>query len=373
MDKIKHLRMHIVCFDVPYPPDYGGAADLYYKIKWLHAAGVAIVLHCFEYGRGRQEELEKYCESVFYYPRRKSLNFTLPYIVSSRKSKALINRLLIDDDPVLFEGIHCTYYIDNNALQKKNSWIRLHNIEYKYYAHLAKTTSSIFKKIYFLAESVLLKKYEKKLAPHNKYLAINRNDGNEYKSFNALEVKYLPVFLPYTKCRSLEGVGKFCLYHGNLSVPENEKAVTGLIKNIFSKVDFPIIIAGKDPGRNILSLCKKFGIDCIPNPGEEQLNELIKKAHIHVLPSLNATGTKIKLLNALFKGRFIITNKAGVTGTGLEELCFTIESPEEIIDKIKSLVSIPFSDKETERRNAILLKEYDSQKNAQKLIEIIFG
>ena len=46
----KHL--HIVSFDVPYPPDYGGAIDVYYKLKALHEEGIKIYLHCFEYGRG---------------------------------------------------------------------------------------------------------------------------------------------------------------------------------------------------------------------------------------------------------------------------------------------------------------------------------
>ena len=39
---------------MPYPPDYGGVFDLYYKLKYLHERGVIIHLHCYEYGRGKQ-------------------------------------------------------------------------------------------------------------------------------------------------------------------------------------------------------------------------------------------------------------------------------------------------------------------------------
>ena len=50
----KHL--HIVSFDIPYPPNYGGVIDVYYKLKALHRKGVKIILHCFEYpGRARSE------------------------------------------------------------------------------------------------------------------------------------------------------------------------------------------------------------------------------------------------------------------------------------------------------------------------------
>ncbi|MCX6283192.1 MAG: mannosyltransferase, partial [Bacteroidetes bacterium] len=41
-------HLHIVSFDIPYPPDYGGVIDVYYKIKTLSEAGVKIHLHCFE-------------------------------------------------------------------------------------------------------------------------------------------------------------------------------------------------------------------------------------------------------------------------------------------------------------------------------------
>ena len=60
----KHL--HIVCLNVPYPVDYGGVFDLFYKLPAMQAAGVNIHLHCFDYGRGEQQELNKYCVSVNY-------------------------------------------------------------------------------------------------------------------------------------------------------------------------------------------------------------------------------------------------------------------------------------------------------------------
>ena len=45
----KHL--HIVSFDVPWPANYGGVIDVFYKVKALSAKGIRIHLHAFEYGR----------------------------------------------------------------------------------------------------------------------------------------------------------------------------------------------------------------------------------------------------------------------------------------------------------------------------------
>ncbi|HAH56859.1 MAG TPA: mannosyltransferase, partial [Bacteroidales bacterium] len=91
-------HLHIVAFDIPYPPNYGGVIDVFYKLKALCQQGIKIHLHCFEYpGRERAPELEDYCMEVLYYPRLTGLKSALspiPYIVKSRRSPALISRLL---------------------------------------------------------------------------------------------------------------------------------------------------------------------------------------------------------------------------------------------------------------------------------------
>ena len=33
------MKLHVVSFQVPFPPDYGGLIDVYYKLKALKEAG----------------------------------------------------------------------------------------------------------------------------------------------------------------------------------------------------------------------------------------------------------------------------------------------------------------------------------------------
>src|SRR5436190_4283124 len=90
----KHL--HIISLNVPYPVDYGGVYDLFYKLPALKQQGIKIHLHCFEYGRGEQPALNEYCEKVYYYKRLSGLSglsLHLPYIVASRKNEKLLQRL----------------------------------------------------------------------------------------------------------------------------------------------------------------------------------------------------------------------------------------------------------------------------------------
>ena len=138
-------HLHIVCLDVPYPPDYGGVFDLFYKLPYLQKVGIYIHLHCFDYGRGKQQELEKYCVSVQYYKRVKKISFSLPYIVASRKNKALLSDLLKDNYPILLEGVHCTYPLLDKRFTNRKLFVRLHNTEFIYYRHLYKHTSHLLK------------------------------------------------------------------------------------------------------------------------------------------------------------------------------------------------------------------------------------
>jgi len=368
----KHL--HIVALDVPWPADYGGVVDLFYKLKALHQMGVQIHLHCFTQGRAPQEELNKYCVSVNYYERKKnitSFSLQLPFIVKSRKHDELIANLKKDNYPVLLEGIHCTYYLHSSELNNRKVVVRLHNVEFEYYKQLAKNEPRFLKKLYFYNESRLLFKYEKSIANKAGFIAVSDQDVKLYRQlFNAKNIYYLPVFIPHTLAVGKEGKGCFCLYHGNLSINENETAVTWLLENVFNTLDIPFVIAGKDPSKKLLDLAHQHKHTCIvANPTEKEMQDMIAKAQLHVLPSFNNTGVKLKLLNALFNGRHCIVNPAGVEGSGLEEAC--IIAPDAVMFKkaVETMYQLGFTEPEKEKRQGILQRLFNNEGNGKKLAD----
>jgi len=371
----KHL--HIVCMDVPYPVDYGGVFDLYHKLKPLHEAGIRIHLHCFEYGRGQQAELNTWCEEVKYYARHeghKGFSHKLPYIVCSRSSPQLLDTLLQDDHPILLEGIHCTYLLNDERFSNRKVILRLHNVEYQYYKQLYHCERSLLKKMYYLHESNMLRQYEKRIADKAVVVAVSEKDGELYRQeFGAGQVYTLPVFLPFREVRSKAGTGCFCLYHGNLSVAENEQAVAWLLKQVFSCLEVPLIITGKDPSERLSRLIQQYPHAClISNPSEEEIQDLISKAQINILPSFNCTGIKLKLLNALFNGRFCLVNEEAVGGTGLAGACYVANTPEEMQETVSRLYTRPFPADEVAAREALLAGRYNNKENARKLMEWIW-
>jgi uncharacterized protein (UPF0128 family) len=368
-------RLHIVTWDVPYPADYGGAVDVYYKLKYLSDLGIRIVLHSFEYGnRTEQAHLTEICDEVYYYPRLmswKGLDATLPYIVSSRKNDDLLNNLAKDDAPILFEGVHTTYYLKHERLKTKAKFVRTHNIECNYYQQLAQHEKTFLKRIYYYWESTRLKHYELTLHEAFGFIEIALQDYDYFNnSYSKHEHLYLPGFQQHQNVTCKEGNGEYCLYHGNLSIAENEKAALFLIQEVAINLPFEIIIAGKNPSNSLKQLASEK-VKIIANPSDDALHQLIRDAHIHLLPSFQNTGLKLKLLHALLVGRFCICNEAMLIGTHLHSSVYIANDAKAFQSRILELMQSTFTQEDIETRKKDL-QDYLPQHNAEKLDKFIF-
>ena len=374
----KHL--HIIAFTIPFPVDYGGVFDLFYKLQALQQQGVSIHLHCFENGNEEQPELNKYCYSVNYYKRNlghQGFSLSLPYIVSSRKNELLLQNLLKDDFPILMEGIHSTYLLNDERFSNRKKYVRLHNVEYQYYDQLSQSATSLFRKLYYNWESNQLKKYEKEIATNaTAFWGLSKDDISIYKKeFNCTNVDYLSVYLPNEwplKC--LEGTGNYCLYQGDLSVDSNEKIAIWLLEKVFASNQLPFVIAGRNPSKKLERLAHAYQHTClVANPSEKEMQDMIAKAHINIIPSLSSTGIKLKLLNALYNGRFIITNANTVRGTELDELCIIADNEHDLQIKLTETFSTPFRADTLQKRSNLLSKIFNNERNAKQQVEWIWG
>jgi len=371
-------HLHIVSFDVPYPPDYGGAFEVYFKIRSLSEKGVKIHLHCFEYGRGNPKELEQYCEQVHYYQRNtghKGLSVSAPYIVSSRANEELIINLEKDNHPILLEGIHCTYFLQLGGLKDRKVIVRLHNVECNYYRQLARQSRSLSKKFFYLREAIMLRKYEKKIAASKALiLAMTEKDAAFYRTeLGAKNVDFLPAFIGWDFPLCQEGLGTFCLYHGNLSVPENEKVAIWLLDHVFSNLEIPFVIAGKNPSAHLEKLAHKKKHTCIvANPSDKEMQDLIQKAQMNILPSFTSTGVKFKLLYSVFCGRHCVVNEKMTEGTELGPACHVATTENAFKSIIMQLYRKPFEEEEVQLRENLIHHYYNNSKTAAQLINWIW-
>jgi len=334
-----------------------------------------ITLHCYEYGREHSTELNKYCEHVFYYKRNMSpvnLLKKQPFIVVSRNDKSLLKRLLENDAPILYEGIHTCATLSHPSLKSRLKIIRTHNIEADYYLNLANLENNFLKKIYFNIESKKLRNFEEKTLQHADHiLAISPNDTTWFRE-RFENVHYVPAFHPNEEVDILAGRGKYTLFHGDLSVKDNANAAFFLIKNIFTKIKTPFIIAGLNPPDTLIHEVKKHAhITLKINVSQAEMNDLIQQAHINLLYTFHSSGMKLKLLNALYRGRFCVVNSAMVQNTGMETLCHVANTSNDLIRAIREVQCLDFTKNLIEKRRQSLNNKFSNLTNAQITYNLI--
>lgn len=371
-----NLELHIISFDIPYPANYGGVIDVFYKIRALHKAGVAIHLHCFEYKGERAPELNALCKEVFYYQRTSGLmpNLSLiPYIVESRRSDQLIENLLKDNHPILFEGLHTCYLLSDKRLANRVKIYRESNIEHHYYYHLFKAEPSLGTRAFFLAESLKLKLFQRQLKHASFMLTVSEKDTRYLqKHFPGKQVVYLPSFHREDTVNTIPGNGSYALYQGKLSVPENTRAAEYLIQSVWNETMPELVIAGLNPPSNLIRMAGKSGnIRLVSNPTDDAMYELIRNAQVNILVTFQATGLKLKLLNALFNGRFCLVNPEMVAGTSLSGLCSVVSTPVEFQNSIHELFRCTFTQEMVDEREKVLQNQYSNQKNCKLLLDLL--
>ena len=369
----KHT-LHIVSFTVPFPANYGGVIDVFYKIKALHSLGVDLILHCFKSKRSEAIELEKYCSKVHYYQRSNNPFLLLgntPFIVASRQSDTLERILLQDNFPVLLEGLHCCALLKNQKFIGRKIIVRSHNIEHEYYRHLALSEKRFLKKLYFVTEAKKLLKFEQKVFPMaSEILGISEKDTN-YIKHKYKKGTWVSAFHQFDCVEISTQTENYAYYHGNLEIAENNQAALFLVNEVFKHSDYRLIIAGNNPSQELITACEKLkNVELMSGISSEKIIKLLGKAQINILPTFQSTGIKLKLLAALFNGNHCLVNSPMVEGTGLENLCHIADTPSELLQNIKELQNKTLSENEIQQRNEKLIP-FSNSKNAEKILKLL--
>jgi glycosyltransferase involved in cell wall biosynthesis len=369
--------VHLVSFAVPFPPNYGGVIDVYYKIAKLKELGVSVILHAFTYGGREEKDVSSICEKVYYYERKK--NFldqlsTLPFIVKSRDNKSLLSRLLQDEFPILFEGLHSTFFIQHPQLKQRAKFLRMHNIESDYYFHLYKAEKKWWNKLFFLLESKKLKRYENKILKKSdiKILAISHKD-QDYLQAAFGNSSFVGAFHSFDKVLSLTGKGEFAFYHGKLDVAENNEAALFLLHNVFNRTNYPLIIAGSNPSSELIEIASSLPhVQIKSSLSTEEIHRLLREAQVNVLPTFQATGVKLKLLSALYSGRFCLVNTPMIAGTSLAQFCSVVNAPVDWVNALQKISEQSFTNEDVLLRKELEYGSFSNATNAKKLYALLF-
>ena len=293
-----------------------------------------------------------------------------PFIVETRRNVDLLKNLSKDSHPILFEGLHTTGFLDHDQLHSRIKLVRAHNVEHTYYRKLAEAEKNPFRKLFFKTEANKLERYESILKSADAVLSISEKDQQHFQRLYGNSTLINP-FHPL-EVMEIGGKGGYAFYHGNLSVAENKTALEYLLNQVFTKTSVPLVVAGKDAARAVKAIDSQIkNLKVVNNPTSAEMLDLAKNASVHVLPTFQDTGFKLKLLYSLCAAPVIVANQQMVADTGLEKFCVIANSPEEMAKKVTELHQSPPDGAILKKRESYLSSHFSNHQNALKIKSLI--
>ena len=272
------------------------------------------------------------------------------------------SRMQQDNYPIHLEGLHSCLLLEQLEGQGRSITVRAHNVEHDYYTALAQAEKRLWKRLFFLTEARKLRRYEPMLLKATRVLVISEADAAHFRELGCADVRLLPPSHGHNQVTSLTGRGDYVLYHGNLSVPENIKAANYLLDHVVGRCPYQFVIAGRAPDDTLRqAVAQHPNVRLVANPDDDAMRHLLQEAHVNLLITAQPTGVKLKLMNALYQGRYCLVNSTMVQGTALDGACTLADTPDELCSALARLMATDFSEEERQRRIDILAKNDPQQ------------
>ena len=155
-----------------------------------------------------------------------------------------------------------------------------------------------------------------------------------------------------------------------MRISDNCKAALFTIA-VFSKLKHKLVLASSFEKEEIIKEVEKYEHITFDNlQREDQLENLLQTAHIHSMVTYQKTGIKLKLLNALYKGKFVIGNTKILEDTGLEEACYLANTKQEFRKHIETLLLKDFEEEDLALRIRVLEK-FNPLESAKKIAALL--
>lgn len=367
--------LHVVAPEFPVPSDAGLLKELVYMIRAFHSKGINIYLHCF--GEGNGQALAPYCKEIHFYSKKmghEGYSLQIPHAVASRSSEKMTSRLMMDDHPVLFAGFQTVFpLLDQSFNLKRNVVVRVLRNEEEYFNDLVNMHAWGAQKLFCMAEAHRFRHMMKTLSTAGIQLA----STIEIESFNFIQspekVSFVAPFMAMPFLMQPEGSGNYCFFHGNLGEAENEYAALWLLNNVFDSLELPFVIAGNNPSAKLEKAAHLRMHTClVANPGEKELQDLIKKAQVNLLPSFVTDAASSSLHQALALGRHVVTNTAGAQEKEIAGFCHVVEHSADFITTTSTLFNKNIEQMEHEKRESFFNRNYKNEAGIKELIRMLY-
>lgn len=359
-------KILIVSGFFPFPSLFGGAYDIFERIKGLKSLGFEIDLICTYKIFPKKEDIDfvkTYVETLFLVERKNRLQdlFNLkPLQVISRNDlkQVVLNKKY---NYTILESESVGSILKNKTLRTDEVIVRVHNNESKYFKELAKSTHSVFDKFYYFQESYKFKFFSSYIFSKADRLwfiskeELSQNDLNVLMDQKAI---HLPSAIngPF---HQQELISKTVLFVGALFMPNNIEGLVWYLDFVhpflLKEENYKLIIVGSTGEYTDHYFRNKFkqysNIELFFNAKE--LDLFYTQSAVFINPMLHGTGVKLKSINAIVNGLPLVATSVGAEGIGLDkEMYFESNTSEGFVASILNIFNLSSADKQVKVRAA---------------------
>lgn len=361
------MSLHIITSKVPDRYSYDGSADMYWKIIAFQKAGIDCILHIIHRPAAIQDAIRVHCSKIYFYERAKghsSFSLKAPISVNRMYNQHLLERLKEDNDPIFFDGIQTTFYLTLPEISKRVHFIQIRNTFSKKHHNIFNLNNSFSAKTNEILKSLVYTFYQKNIFKKAWILSehlLNHSTLHD-DTFKKL---ILPPFIGLPISRSQPGLGNYCILHGDFKDPMTSNFAIWLLDQIFSKIDIPLVVAGKYPSNKLeIAAHRKLHTCLVADPSEPELTELISKSQICIHFSLKEHIIDQSTILSMQYGRHIIKIE--------DEIIQGMEAGKEaLMNQIKMTFTQPYSEDDLEIRAQELHKLSQDTASVSKIKSII--
>lgn len=324
----------------PWPPHDGGAQATLNMIQGLSYFGAQLTvlyMNTLKHHTQIDEIPENYRKMASFYSVNintgikafditKNLFFSRePYNLKRFESDTFNNKLkeLFNNeyDIVQLEGISLYFYLDTiRAFSKSTVVLRAHNIENKIWSGISSSERNLLKKIYYRIISGRLLKLEKSIIV--KFDALVTISHIDLEWFRNIGIRIPSISVPAGIDFSIPAVPvrkgeKRIGFLGSLDWTPNILGLKWFIKNVWPVVsqrspETTLHIAGRNGNKNLPALFS--GRNIIYYGEVENSTDFIDDKTIMITPIFAGSGIKIKVMEAMSRGKVVIATTGAVEG-----------------------------------------------------------
>lgn len=250
-----------------------------------------------------------------------SVPYHIQRFISSAFMQKLVKILANEQfDIVQLEGLYLAPYI--SVIRKKSQAcivLRSHNIEGNIWSKYSVNEKNVFKKYFLKWQAKKLWNYERKnVKLYDAIVPISLSDNAYYSGIDKqVRLCYIPAGIDVQEKTTVKGgLNKNIYFLGALDWAPNTEGLKWFIQKVF-----PLILK-KEPdllfhiaGRNDTGYVKGLLHDNIIFYGEvEDAEDFVKDKTVCIVPLLSGSGMKVKILEAMANGKYVVTTPTGIEG-----------------------------------------------------------